>query len=373
MKTPYLTYKVADFVLDREFRKWVLNPDRESNQFWQEWLDAHPEKTEVIAEAVAIVKQLPSDNQKLTDQEKEELIRRIEFSLNNPGKTAATEGEDNLIPLNAQSIVEKRSHRRSKNPVIFWVKIAAVLMLIMTVGYVSYLKFGSTAEPLTQTEVVPDSTTHSSPLGQRAEVFLPDGTKVNINAGSSISYSNPFTGARRTVLLSGEAFFEVAEDSIRPFEVVTGDITTQALGTSFNIHQFPDNEEIRISLVTGSAAIGVADFYPQSRPYIINPGEEIIWKSEDSIFSVGLFDMEQVTSWKNGIIYFKHDSQETVLKKLERWYGVEFTIENGRSSNWDLTAKFDNQPLINVLNSLGYTLNFDFTINGPKVVIHFKQ
>ncbi len=300
-----------------------------------------------------------------------ELIGTIEVATLHHHEKELPPGGENIIPLNAQSIVDNRVAKNSqpKNRYLSFVRIAASLAMIAIVSYLIYSQFGWSEKRITTSDL--KQITTQSPFGQRTTVLLGDGSKVIINSGGSISYTKPFAKDKRVITLNGEAFFEVAKDQNRPFQVISGGVTTVALGTSFNVFEGPEQEQLRISLLTGKVGVGFSDETRQNVQYLLNPGEQILFSRVDSTFTKGGFNLEEVTSWKDGIIYFKDADEATVINKLEQWYGIDIIVQNSPGSQWDLTAKFDNQSLINVLRSLGFTMNFEFTIEDQQVLIKF--
>ena len=194
-----------------------------------------------------------------------------------------------------------------------------------------------------------------------------------LNAGSKISFTKPFHADRRIVTLEGEAFFEVAKDSLRPFQVVSGELTTTALGTSFNITAYPKDDRIQVSLASGKVKVDYQQAAEKQEPevYCLMPGEQLSCNKAQHMVTKQPFDTNKVLAWKEGVIYLEHADQATVVKTLERWYGIQIKIEGQRTTAWSVTAKFDNQSLKSVLTSLSYTMGFVFEIKENQVLIRY--
>ncbi len=211
--------------------------------------------------------------------------------------------------------------------------------------------------------------------GEKLTFRLSDGTVVKLNAKSKLQFPSTFSDEKREVVLEGEAFFEVVKDSKRPFVIRTSNISTTVLGTSFNINAYPESNLVEVAVVTGkvkventlsenkSDASGIVYLFPNKK-VSYNKGENLLIASN--------FVNGHETGWKDGIIYFNNASEDNVIKRLERWYGVDITVKNKSAAKWDLIARFDNQSLEEVLLSLSHTANFTYTINNKKVVINYK-
>ncbi len=216
--------------------------------------------------------------------------------------------------------------------------------------------------------------TKSNPKGQKLKIHLPDASTVILNSESTISYPERFDASNRTVELTGEAFFDVTKDKTRPFTVVTSNISTTALGTSFNVKAFENEEQIEVDLVTGKVLVN------QKTPgnklvtedFILTPGQGIIYHKINNQVEQIDFNPEEKTGWKEGLIYFKKSSKEQVFTELSRWYGVEFQFTN-ESDSWSYTGSFDNENMIAVLNSISFTKNFSYSIDGDIIQITFNH
>ena len=171
--------------------------------------------------------------------------------------------------------------------------------------------------------------TISTPRGRQFALQLPDGSKVWLNAASSLRYPVVFTGTERRVEITGEAYFEVAKikrDGARmPFIVSINNTTTvEVLGTHFNVNAYADEEMIKTTLLEGKVKVNSAIGNRQSA--ILKPGEQAILsqKSQSSHnISVQTADVEAAVAWKNGTFSFTNASLETVMRQLARWYNIE--------------------------------------------------
>lgn len=213
--------------------------------------------------------------------------------------------------------------------------------------------------------------TKSNPAGQKTTIFLEDGSKVTLNAASTLTYPEYFSGTERRLQLQGEAFFEVAEDTNRPFTVVAKGMATTALGTSFNIRAYEDENSISIALATGKVKVESSETTDHAEVYQLLPGELLTYDMALANYKKERFDLKAQLAWKDGIIYFHDASFEQVIDELSRWYGVSFGIENQPAGSWRYTGEFRKENLENVLLSISYAKKFDFKINDDTVKLVF--
>ena len=161
-----------------------------------------------------------------------------------------------------------------------------------------------------------------TPKGGQYSVVLPDGTRVWLNAASSLHYPTLFTGKERQVELKGAAYFEVATNQSMPFVVQVNDMHIQVLGTSFNVMAYSDEKNINTTLLNGAVKIAAGN-----ETALLHPGQQASWNSHTAQIHVTAADTDQAMAWKNGQFYFKDASVEAVMRQLCRWYDVEVKYE----------------------------------------------
>lgn len=187
---------------------------------------------------------------------------------------------------------EKKSHRRfSFVPMLRW---AAVVCLPIIAALAVY-------------ELGLDSKVDTLPLvvtaesGERAKVQLPDGTKVNINSASQISYPHDFNGKKRIVELDGEAYFEVTPDKERPFVVKAAGLEITVLGTAFDVCAYKDDNEVSVVLLTGKV-----DVASESDRYVMQPDEKLVYDRNTGTMQVGKVYSKEYVEWTDGNLRFEN-------------------------------------------------------------------
>jgi len=245
-------------------------------------------------------------------------------------------------------------------------KIAAIIsLIIISFGLVYNFQYGrSTPETSTNRLVWIEKSTNK---GQKLTIYLNDGSKVIMNANSNLKYAQSYQDTNRIVYLEGEAFFEVAKDSLRPFTVYSGSVSTTALGTSFNIRSYANDHEIKVALVSGK--VRVDNLEPGGEKNILSVGEGIIFNKNSLRTTKHQFNPVAATGWKEGIIYFLDANNQQIFSRLEDWYGVEIII-NQPLDDEIYTGEFKNLSLEEVLQGLSYVKDFSFSLENGKVYIN---
>ncbi len=198
------------------------------------------------------------------------------------------------------------------------------------------------------------------PWGKRLELVLSDGTHIHLNSGTSIKYPVKFIkGKNRQVFLEGEAYFDVAKDSLDSFVVSTGSVDVQVLGTIFNISAYPEDNDVNTVLVEGSVNLSSNALVEYS--LILKPGyKATLNKTEEQIF-IDKVDTKLYTSWTEGKLIFKDVRFDDISKSLERHYNVTIKNENETLKSERFDATFDIETIEQVLWSFKEnhpTLNF---------------
>ncbi|HXO74380.1 MAG TPA: FecR domain-containing protein, partial [Puia sp.] len=205
----------------------------------------------------------------------------------------------------------------------------------------------------------------STPRGGQYGVTLADGTRVILNAESSLRFPTAFTGNDRSVRLSGEAWFEIAPDKSHPFIVTSGDQDIKVLGTQFNLNAYDDEPFIKTTLQSGSVVISSRSTH---QSHSLSPGQQSILTGTN--LSISEADIEEATAWKNGYFMFESEGISTIMRKIARWYDVEIRFDGPPPPD-----KFNGsvQRFVNVsqvLKKLELTNKVHFTIEGRTISVH---
>lgn len=238
-----------------------------------------------------------------------------------------------------------------------WLLLAGFLMLSAKVIWENNKEEGEQA-------VLTEWVEKSVPSGEKLMLTLPDKSKVLVNSNSKIKFPTSFEKNSREVYLEGEAFFEVKKESDRPFFVFSGELTTEVLGTSFNINS--RLERTKVALLEGKVKVknGTEEAF-------LSPGEMVDdgFNGSEKL-EVTSFIYAKELGWKDGQIKFRKKSLKAILQQLEDWYGVKFETEKNINLDRTVTGTFQNDNLDNLLSGLGFTMNFNHTIDNKYVKLN---
>ncbi|PWK79815.1 FecR family protein [Mucilaginibacter oryzae] len=208
--------------------------------------------------------------------------------------------------------------------------------------------------------------TLTTPRGGQFQATLSDGTKVWLNAASSLSYPENFTGAERMVTLEGEAYFEVAHDTRHPFIVSTNGQQIKVLGTSFNVNAYKNERKTVTSLLTGHVQLSNPATTATAE---LHPGEQSLFNHDHSGFKVVAVDADLYSAWKDGEFRFKATPLNEALRQIERWYDLDIDY-TGIPEDILIHASISrNKKLSGVLHALEKITDLKFDVNGRKVKV----
>lgn len=201
-----------------------------------------------------------------------------------------------------------------------------------------------------------------TPRGGQYQINLPDGTKVWLNAASSLRYPTRFNAGKRSVELSGEGYFEVAKDKGRPFVVITVNQEVEVLGTHFNINSYDEEPGASTTLLEGSVRVSAS-----GKKRILSPGEQSQIKGGE--MEVSMVDTEAVLSWKNGDFVFTGDNFKSIMRKISRWYDVE-VVYQGNFDDLKFGGYISRSKNISaVLNIMESTGKVHFSIKNQTITV----
>ncbi|MCK5703104.1 MAG: FecR domain-containing protein, partial [Cyclobacteriaceae bacterium] len=238
-------------------------------------------------------------------EENESLFEKLENHWNSPGyrQISILKSEEVKKEIwdraNFKQFYNKDLNK--KKSINTFLKYAAVLLIF--ISSISAVFFQLIKDSAKQSTIQLISKSNSA--GRKSTIHLKDGTIVNLNSESEISYQEPFSDTARIIWLTGEAFFDVAHDKTKPFYVISQNLKIEALGTSFTVSGYPDNDVVQVSLSTGKVKVNKYDSI--NAEDILNevelmPGQKVSFQKNINIFSpVSTYDPLEVEGWKDGI------------------------------------------------------------------------
>lgn len=200
-------------------------------------------------------------------------------------------------------------------------------------------------------------------------LVLADGTKVWLDAASSVTFPTAFNGKERKVTITGEAYFEVAHNAARPFKVEVRGQTIEDIGTAFNVNAYADEPVIKTTLVSGSVRI-----ITKLSSAVLKPNQVAITSADEKLIKIKDVDIEEAMAWKNGYFLFDHESLQSIMRKISRWYDVDVIYQPGQQFTGEgylgsMTRYTNVSQVLSVLETAGH---IKFTINGKQITVTKK-
>ncbi len=236
-----------------------------------------------------------------------------------------------------------------------FIRIAASLIILTTVGAGIFYLLNSDGSR----EVIAEN--------KIEQVRMPEGSVVSLNMDSRLTYSKKFDANVREIELVGEAFFEVAIDTLRPFLIKSGDIYIEVLGTSFNVKANEEDENVEVTVESGKVAVYRSDRI-EEKVILVKGQKAIFRKSSGDIVMTGN-DNVNFKAWKTKKIIFEDTPMSEVVKIVNEIYRSDLQLVNDQLANCPVTTAFDNESLETILKVLSSTLDLSIKRNGKVIEI----
>jgi len=242
--------------------------------------------------------------------------------------------------------------------------------LILLIGFMAVLYRSTTlfmAEPTLAVK--------QNGVGKRSLITLPDGSRVWLNADSRLEFPEKFDGPLREVRLVGEAFFDVTNNPKQPFVIRLATASIRVLGTSFNVRAYPDDPTVRTTVVTGRVAFvpnrdaSQATAATLADTTFILPNHHVVQQVKTLTVAEAPVIAQKETAWKENRLVFDQTPMSEVARTLERWYGLHVVLDQPDLANCPLTATFENQSIQDVMDLIGRTGQFQYTLTNNDLVI----
>lgn len=340
----YTDYTDIDFIGDTYFVEWVTNPNPENDRFWQNWIANHPERTQELLTAKSFIQNFKyRRNHRLDEGAVEKILENI-IHFKNDAEFKITS-------------VKKVTRK------YYW--HAAAVFLLILFSAVLYLRWPTNNSAAEYDKII----TKISPRGVKMKIMLPDGTEVNLNSESTISYPSTFNEKERQVHFSGEAFFNVYPNPSRPFKIYSENFETEVLGTSFNIRSYPNEFTSKVAVADGLVKV----MNQHGEQILLSNREMAVLDVQHATIDRTSFNPQEELGWKDGILQFNNIPLRNVFDELEKWFGVNIHCTSGVRLSDIYNGKYYNESLENILDGIGYTSRFDFTIRGNDVYIATRK
>lgn len=203
-----------------------------------------------------------------------------------------------------------------------------------------------------------------TPVGGQYQIVLEDGTKAWLNAASSLRFPATFRDNERLVEVTGEVYFEVAEDEAKPFKVRFNGSTVMVLGTRFNVMAYPEEEHSKVTLLEGAVQIS-----NQAGRRLLKPGMQALVSDSLSVATTRKANLEEAVAWKNGYFVFDNESIQSIMRKIARWYDVTVAYQ-GNMAGKEFSGTISRYENVSeVLSMLELTESIHFTLRGRSITV----
>jgi len=388
--------EIAQFIRNESFLNYCFQRNKDDIQYWENWLSEHPEQiSDIITLKGHLLSVTAAAKEKIKQEHFSELQTKISASSNTGHKYlwwrigAAAAVVLGLFvggyfilhkPQQSPQLAIKKEPVQDINPG------GNKAILTLGSGQKVVLTDASNGAIAQQGSTVVDKTadgqliyndskkaqkgnagtmmnTITTPRGGQWFVTLSDGTKVWLNAASSITYPVAFTGNERKVSITGEAYFEVVHNAAKPFRVQAGNMQVEDIGTAFNINSYSDEPALKTTLVNGSAKVS-----GNKDAQVLIPGEQAIVKMNGNAIRVKKVNVDEVISWKNGQILFENEDLETIMRQVSRWYDVNIKYQGIIPDRVFVGGISRKSKLSELINILEYE-NVHCTLSGNTIIV----
>lgn len=356
MNEKYQNYRFEDFIKDESFRNWILENNKEDQIFWENFQNENPQLQKNILLAKSFLTNLKGEELNISDSELDKITQNV--------------------------INSRKEEKQSiwKNSML---RIAASVTILFGIGFFAYNYFKNTnseSEIAQNTEISKFiETTNSTDKVQ--EISLEDGSKIQLYPNSKIKYPNPFEEAKRTVYLTGKAFFAIAKNPEKPFWVHTDKLSTQVLGTSFMVNAFPNQKDASVQVKTGKVSVYLPEDLKNIKAnentklsgIILTPNQQasIIEKEERLVKSIVEAPILLIEPQKEEFIFDEKPLKE-ILAVLSKSYGISFTYDEKMIENCYLSANLEKESLYEKLNLICRITYSTYEIVDAQIIIYSR-
>ncbi|RXK81418.1 FecR family protein [Filimonas effusa] len=359
----YLSYRVEDFVTDESYLRYYYKEDGKDILFWTLWIQRHPEKLDVIISANNYIDALSI---RLSEAEFQKEQQRFEHSLEQ-----LSLDDEFLVPI-TEGVSHQNIVQHTGKKVRVW-RIAAGFAAVaagMFYMFVFHGKGWDIVSTASNKEVMIEKYV---PKGERAKILLPDGSEVELNSDSRLTYPAVFTGASRDVKLSGEAFFRIKENARLPFHVNSGNLHITVLGTSFNVQSYPGQKLAKVAVVTGKIKVTKASgdtVLESSAPGLeLHPSELVVFNTSSRLLEKKTYDVDEETGWRQGAVVFSDASFADIADRFDKIYNIRL-INQSSKTEFSFNGAFSNTSPEEIIKSICLSKQLSYTINGNIITIH---
>jgi len=346
----YKNYTVQDFVSDKYFREWVLQPNRESEQFWNEWMIENQSRSKLAISARNILLHLAFEEHTLSEDEVINLWDNIETRIDAPTEDSFRKTNQRyLLPQGAQLVFKSR---------FTLLKVAASFTFLASlIGVLAYIIFSLSY--LNKVEIATN-------FGELKTVNLPDGSVVELNANTSISYNDDWDNvSEREIWIEGEAYFDVVHtEQHTPFKVYANGLEVRVLGTEFNV--YGRGKITKVVLEEGQVKLNSA---AHEQSILLAPGDLVTYNTKNLSLNKTKVDTKLHTSWKDHRLLFRQTTLEDLSYIMKENYDLDFFFIDANLAKEEFTGVIPTDNIDILIASLSEAFNIDVEVKGQALIL----
>lgn len=293
--------------------------------------------------------------------------KNIQEKMRSADRSASDRSRSREQPTHARSSATRRSTRRRS---LKWgARTAAALLLLLGGLWLAHASWFSTTSPEATAgyqEVVTEP-------GERSRIQLTDGSRVMLNVDSKLRSPETFRKKKRVVYLRGEAYFRVEPDSNRPFVVETDQASVEVHGTSFNVRDYPEEEQVQVAVTEGGVSVHAQNAESEEQGRNLVSGQVGRWMKRDTALVTEMTDVNPYIAWTEGRMVFESTPLSTVALQLERWYDVDVKIQPASLRSRRLTANLKSESVRNVLDVISASLGLTYRMEENTVLLRSRE
>jgi len=342
----YQTYTLTDLMLDEDFIRWVQEQLPADQAFWEKWLRTYPEKRSLVMEARRVLEAVSIRQKYIPAEEVQQETARLL-------KAIGAAPVRHLTPSITRPFLRR-----------LWPAAAVIILGLTTWLFFKRPPLKTVDTPAYAEQISSRHLIERINHGDRPDTaYLSDGSWIRIAPNSRIAYSSGFdTAAIREVYLSGEAFFQVAKSPHHPFHVITGEVTTVVLGTSFCIRSFEKDTTIQVTVRSGKVSVS---------GIILTPNQRLVYKKAAQIYQRTLLDHPAIVApaiTDENMIY-EDTPVEQVFAQLSKIYGVSIVYDNDLLRKCTVTADLKGETFYHKLDLICRAISAEYEVIDGQVII----
>lgn len=350
----YSSFQIEDFLTDDSFIAYCYAESAEAIEKWENIAAQNPGIVQQINDARELCLLLGI---KVGAAEKAAALDRLKYALEEV--TAEEEQPESRIVT-------------MRNYLMRWVAVAAAILIMVGAFAVYQLNSNPSGAALYSAANDHNYTLiGQTKAGERKFINLPDGSTALLNGASSLKIATDYNAHNRHLLLTGEAFFSVTKNKHKPFVVITGKTATTALGTSFKVESYPNEQVASVMLSTGKVKVECTQADLQVADITLIPGQQASLFKGDKIFTQSNFNNHDLQNWINRKLTFKDADLAEISIKIKAMYGIAIAPVDKAGDGISFTGEFSGKDLNEVLEAIGFTNHFTYKQDGNTIKLLF--